>query len=253
MSENAFVWEMKPFLLLQIREKDGPADNEYVDFLKYGQLDKSDVLRVRMEKESISKLNPEDYSAIIVGGGPANVSDEESEKSEAQRRYEKELHLLYPIIFEKDIPFFGSCYGFGSVAAFAGADISKNKYAEEVGYTKINLQNTVNKDNLFDDLPSSFYAFCGHKEACQNLPEGAVLLAGSEECPIQMLRFKKNIYAVQFHCELDAEGIAKRILYYKNHGYFNPEDADRLINNTKDIVTKEAHLILKRFIERCRN
>jgi len=40
------------------------------------------------------------------------------------------------------------------------------------------------------------------------------LLAGSEGCPVQMVRFRKNIYATQFHCELDAQGIAERIRYY---------------------------------------
>ncbi|MEQ8357938.1 MAG: glutamine amidotransferase [Cytophagales bacterium] len=243
---------MKPFLLLQIREQDGPANNEYADFLKYGQLDETDVVRIRMEKQSFSQLNPEDFSAIIVGGGPANVSDEETIKSHAQRRYEKELNSLYPRIFEKDIPFFGSCYGFGSIAAFAGAEISKTRFFEEVGFTQIKLNDASYSDKLFEDFPNTFKAFCGHKEACQDLPKGGVLLAGSDECPIQMIRFKKNIYAIQFHCELDAEGIAKRINYYKNHGYFDPEDAKKLINKTKNIITEEAHLILRRFVERYR-
>lgn len=241
---------MKPFLILQLREMDGPADGEFHDFLKYGKLKKSEVKRIRMDREGFSGLNPSDYSAIIVGGGPSNVSDKETDKSDHQKRYERELNAIYPQIIRDDIPFLGSCYGFGSIAAFAGAKISKEKYSEEVGYVKIDLESASQNDELLSGLPKTFTAFCGHKEACQNMPQGAVLLAGSKTCPIQMIRFGENVYATQFHCELDAEGIADRIRHYKNHGYFEPESADRLIAKTKDIKTEVPQLIWKRFVEK---
>ncbi len=232
---------------------DGPADGEFADFLKYGGLKESEVRRIRIEKESIANINPSDYSAIILGGGPSNISDDENLKPDYQKRFENELKAIYPQIFENDIPFMGSCYGFGSIAAFAGATISKEKYSEEVGFIEVNFTEQSKSDSLLKDLPKSFTAFCGHKEACQNVPNGAVLLASSETCPVQMIRFGQNIYATQFHCELDAEGIATRIRYYKNHGYFEPHAADELIKKTKNVITAEAQLILRRFVERYRD
>ena len=80
-------------------------------------------------------------------------------------------------------------------------------------------------------LPNKFTAYGGHKEACQSLPPGAILLAESQDCPIQMIRMGKNIYGTQFHTELDKDGVILRIKVYKNHGYFSPEDAEKLTEN----------------------
>jgi GMP synthase (glutamine-hydrolysing) len=241
---------MKPLLILQLRVLDGPADGEFRAFLNYGGLSESEVHRIRMEKESIADIDPKNYAAIIVGGGPSNISDDESIKPDYQIRFENELKNIYPVIFENDIPFLGSCYGFGSIARYAGARISKERYNEAVGSVTIHLRDAHKNDPLLKGLPPSFDAFTGHKEACQNLPEEATLLASSDDCPIQMIRFKENIYAMQFHCELDAEGLASRIRYYKNHGYFEPHAADALIEANQHIIAHTPQVILKRFVER---
>lgn len=242
----------KPFLILQLREMDEPANDEFEDFLNYGGMEISEVKRVRLEKESISSLKPDDFTAIIVGGGPSNISDREEQKKDYQKRFESELNEFYNIIFEKDIPFMGSCYGFGSIAAYKGGEISKVKYSEEVGFVQLSLREEAKKDPLLINLPQSFFALCGHKEACQNLPKEAIWLVSSSNCPYQMLRFKENIYATQFHTELDSRGIAARINYYKNHGYFEPHMADELIEKTKSIDTNYAHEILRRFVKKYR-
>ena len=83
---------------------DEAADNEFEAFLKYGNLAESEVMRIRMEKESFADVDPTDFAGIIVGGGPSNVSDEEINKPAYQLRFEKELDSLYEGIFEKDIP-----------------------------------------------------------------------------------------------------------------------------------------------------
>ena len=240
----------KPFLILQLRPLDAAADDEYKAFLTYGNLADSQVHRVRMERESIAALDPANYSGVIVGGGPSNVSDDEANKPAFQLRFESELNKLYDKIFEQDIPYLGSCYGLGSMVRYAGGLVSKERYSEDVGAVEIRLNKQGKSDSLLSGLPDSFIALVGHKEACQGVPEGGVLLGSSATCPVQIVRFGKNMYATQFHCELDAEGITKRIQYYKHHGYFDPEQADELIALTKDLKLEAPHLILKRFVER---
>jgi len=93
-------------------------------------------------------------------------------------------------------------------------------------------------------------AYGGHKEACQTLPGHATLLARSNICPIQMIRFGQNIYATQFHTELDEEGLIIRINTYKNHGYFSPEDSEKLILIAKNNLVTTPRLILSQFIKR---
>ena len=78
-------------------------------------------------------------------------------------------------------------------------------------------------------MPAEFDAFVGHKEACRVLPPSAVLLATSAACPVQMFRVKQNLYATQFHPELDLPGLLTRVRVYQHAGYFPPEELDELI------------------------
>lgn len=244
---------MKPFLILQLREIDQAADDEFEAFMTYGKLQPEQVHRIRMEKELLEDLDPSLYAGVILGGGPSNVSDEPGQKTAYQLRFEKELDQLYPTIFSKDIPYLGSCYGLGSVVRYAGGLVSKDRYSEPVGSVIVKLNEAGNDDPLLKGLPNRFTALCGHKEACQAIPEGGVLLGSSETCPVQLVRFRTNIYAAQFHCELDVRGLVRRIHYYQYHGYFNPEAADDLSNKTRDVVVEVPQMILERFVKRYRS
>lgn len=241
---------MKPFLILQLRPEDEASDGEFEAFLKVANLRFDQVHRVRMEKEDVPEISLDDYSGIIVGGGPSNVSN--ANKNSQQRRFEKQLHKLLDQVIKRDFPFLGACYGIGILADHLGGKVSTEKYSEGVGATSIELTDEAHEDPLLQDLPKNFRAFGGHKESCQHLPPMATLLATSKSCPIQMIRVKKNIYATQFHPELDSQGIALRIRVYRNHGYFKPEEADKLIADAMEETVAVPELILKNFATRYR-
>lgn len=241
---------IKPFLILQLRPEDAPADDEFAAFLRFGGLDEADVRRVRMEKAGVPKIDLADYSGIIVGGGPSNVSDQENAKSPAQQNYETSLHDLLDKITAQDFPYFGACYGLGILASHLGGEVSKERYSEKVQALTVNLTDAAKEDPLTENLPADFRAFAGHKEACQEVPPGAVLLAGSELCPVQMIRYKQNVYASQYHPELDTDGIILRINTYRYAGYFPPEEADALIAAARDEHVTVPAIIFKRFIAR---
>lgn len=238
---------------MQLRPEDEAADNELAAFLQVGDLTDEQIHRIRMEQEGVPDIDLDNYSAVIVGGGPSNVSDESDKKSAEQAKFEKDLFSLFDKIIEKDFPYLGACYGLCILAAYLGGTVSKEKYGEGVGAADIGLTEEGKNDQLLTGLPDSFRAFVGHKEACQDLPPGAVLLAGSVNCPIQMIRYKQNIYATQFHPELDGAGLALRINVYRNAGYFPPEDADRLIALAMQETITIPEQILKRFIDRYKN
>lgn len=65
-----------------------------------------------------------------------------------------------------------------------------------------------------------------------------------------MFRIKNNLYGTQFHPELDPDGIATRIRIYKNAGYFAPDEADSLINETAQWDVSSAHRIISNFTAR---
>jgi GMP synthase (glutamine-hydrolysing) len=241
---------VKPFLVLQLRPEDAAADNEFEAMLQFGGLDAADVRRIRMEREPIPDINLEDYSAVIIGGGPSSVSEHEEKKSPEQKRFESELLALLRKIDTADFPYLGACYGLGILSVYLGGKVSKRQYSESVGAVTVDLAPAARDDPLTQGLPAHFRAFVGHKEASQDVPPGAVLLAGSASCPVQMIRYKQNIYATQFHPELDTDGLTLRIKIYRHAGYFPPEDAETLIVAAQQEHVSEPQKILKGFVAR---
>ena len=132
-----------------------------------------------------------------------------------------------------------------------GAVIDRT-YAEPISAVTITLTEAGRADPLLADLPESFDAFVGHKEACSVLPPDAVLLASSPTCPVQMFRVRENLYATQFHPELDLPGIITRIGVYRDYGYFQPQEHDDVVAGVRGADVWAPPRILEAFVRRYR-
>ena len=238
-----------PFLLLSIRAEDAAADDEYGAMMRFAGLDTGGMHRIRLTHRSMGDIDLADWSGIILGGGPYNVSDPSESKSETQRRAESELLPLIGRIVEADFPFLGCCYGVGTLGSVVGAAVDRT-YPEPVGALTVSLTDDGRRDPLFAELPDVFDAYGGHKEGASALPPNLVRLAYSADCPIQAFRVGDNVYATQFHPELDADGICTRIDVYKDYGYFAPETAESLKAAALDRSIEHPPTILRRFAER---
>ena len=237
----------KPFLIIQLRPEDETADNEFESITYYGGMEKSEVIRIRAEKSGLPSIDLDRYAAIIVGGSPFNVSDRLEDKSEEQKRVESDFYKLFDRVVERDFPFLGCCSGNGLLGSYCGASISR-KYGEPVGGANIVLTKEGKSDPLLEGRPASFRVLLGHKEACDSVPPGCILLATNNACPVQIFRLKRNIYATQFHPEGDSEGFIIRIHVYKDYGYFPPETVQELIEAVQGEHVPEAQSILRRFV-----
>ncbi len=242
---------MKPFLILQLRPETRASDEEYEAILSKGGLLPGQTRRIRLDQGAMPEpLKPGDYSGIIVGGGPGCVSDPEEKKTPLEKQIEDAVLGLMPLITEHDVPFLGCCYGIGILAHHLGARVSKERYGEEVGAVECHLTDDGKNDPLLTDVPARFMAFVGHKEAVQELPSGCTHLLASGPCPFQMIRYKNNVYATQFHPEADSDVFEARVNIYKNYGYFAPEDAQRIIDFCHQQVVDAPQTILRRFVSR---
>ncbi|WP_405372632.1 MULTISPECIES: glutamine amidotransferase [unclassified Microbacterium] len=239
----------RPFVLLATRAEDVPADEEYALFLRHSGLEERDLRRVRLERERMPDLDLSDISGIFVGGGPFNASDPEAKKSATQRRVEVEFSGLLDEVVRRDFPFLGACYGIGTVGAHQGARIDRT-YGEPISVADVRLTEDGRRDPLLRDLPDAFAAFVGHKEAISALPPNAVLLASSRACPVQMFRVGANVYATQFHPELDLGGILTRIHAYQDYGYFDPTELGDVVAAVNRTSVTETATILRAFVER---
>lgn len=240
---------MKPFLLLATRADDLPADEEYALFLRFTGLSEENLIRVRMEAGPLGDIDLDDYSGIFVGGGPFNASDPAEKKSAIQHRVEAEFDALLDEVVARDFPFFGACYGIGTVGTHQGAVID-GTYREPISVVELHRTAEGAADPLLQGLPDTFTGFVGHKEAITVLPPSATLLVRGDGCPVQMFRVGMNVYATQFHPECDVDGISTRIRAYAGHGYFGDGELSYTLDAVRRAPVTHTGSILRAFTER---
>lgn len=240
---------MKPFLILQLRPETEASDNEFEAFLDKGGYRPSEVVRLRLDQDDLpDDLNLDDFSGVIVGGGPGCVSDPAEGKDPVEARIEAAIMGLMPEICARDVPYLGCCYGLGILGHHLQPGVvSKAQYGEPVGGVTCEVTAEGRADPLLKGMPAQFRALVGHKEAVQSLPPGAVHLVASGPAPFQMIRSGRNVYATQFHPEADADGFEARINIYKHKGYFPPEQAEELIAQVQAEDIRYPEVILRNF------
>jgi len=100
---------LKPFLIFQLRPEDDTSDNEFAAILKYAGLEEQNVHRIRIEKGGIpDNLSLDNYSGLIVGGSPYDISTPQAEKSAMQMKIEQDFNRLFDDIVANDFPFLGN-------------------------------------------------------------------------------------------------------------------------------------------------
>ena len=238
---------VKPFLLLSIRPERAAADNEYESFLRFTSLPEAQLPRVNLARDELPPVDLSQWSGIVLGGGPWNASDEPETKSVAQHRSERAIAALLDEVVERDFPFLGACYGIGTLGLHQGGVVDRS-CPEPVGPLSVTLTPEGRADPVFAGLPDDFAAYGGHKESLLRLPEGAVQLATSAACPVQAFRVGQNVYATQFHPELDLTGVCTRIEVYKNAGYFDPGEADTLKDLSRAVEVRHPMTVLANFV-----
>ncbi len=133
--------------------------------------------------EEIKAMNPK---GIIFSGGPNSVYGEGA------------LHCDEKI-FELGLPIFGICYGMQLMTQHFGGKVERANHRE---YGKAVLK-VENESKLYANLPEEQVVWMSHGDLVTDLPEGFVVDATSESCPIAgMSNEEKNLYGVQFHPEV---------------------------------------------------
>lgn len=135
----------------------------------------------------------EDYSGIIILGGPMNVYEEK------KYPFLIEEDKLIKKALKKDLPILGICLGGQLIAKASGAKVLTG-HRKEIGWFNVQLTEEGTKDPLFSGLPKKFKVFQWHSDTF-NIPSNAKKLASSEIFPNQAFRLGKS-YGIQFHIEV---------------------------------------------------
>lgn len=222
----------KPILLLQFRT-DKSLEHEKKCILEKGNLE-SDKLRVINVLDYDADLpEPKDldkYSAVITGAsGQFNVTD----WNDKIRKRVEALIPFFDEIIKRDFPTLAICFGHQLVAQLLGGEVKSDPQQAETGTYDVYLTEEGKKSSLYKKIPDKFSVVLGHKDSVTKLPEGAKLLAYSDRCKVQSYKFGNNFYAVQFHPELDRDGLVWRISLYPE--YMKDRTKEEVLNSFKEI------------------
>ena len=133
--------------------------------------------------------NLNNYSAIVVFGGPMSAND-------SDEFMKKEIDWIGQVL-QSEVPFLGICLGAQILVKYLGCKVEKNpNELSEIGFYKI--QPTEKGIKLFQSQ-DVFYQF--HTEGFE-LPSGCELLAKGDIFSNQAFRYK-NCYGLQFHPEVN--------------------------------------------------
>ena len=219
---------MKRYRLIQARTPEEVVGREeHVSFAKelgvqLHQIDRVDALAANLELASLT----DGADAILVGGsGKFSVYDDAP--------WLKNFFDILGAIADADFPTFASCFGFQGLCMAFGSEVKKDMDAAEVGTFAMYKMPAAKDDPLFDHLPDTFFAQEGHKDRALTLPSQAVHLVRSDRCPFQAMRLGKNVYATQFHPELNATSNHRRFSQYfeEYKCVFGESEAQRILDS----------------------
>ncbi|MDR2799014.1 MAG: glutamine-hydrolyzing GMP synthase [Bifidobacteriaceae bacterium] len=136
--------------------------------------------------EKILSLNPQ---AIILTGGPADVSEESAPR-------------IPEGLLDSGLPIFGICYGFQEIAnSMRGATEAAKE--GEYGLVKMDVNSTGAKNPIFANMPENQEVWMSHKVIVSSLPEGFENFASTPGAKIAAFgNEEKKIYGVQWHPEV---------------------------------------------------
>ena len=146
--------------------------------------------------EELKKMDPK---GIILTGGPDSVYLEDS--------------LSYdPQLFELGIPVLGICYGAQLMAYQLGGQV-KTAPVSEYGRTEVTLDDTQSK--LLGDWKTLSITWMSHTDYIAQVPEGFHITAHTPVCPVAgMENAEKNLYAVQFHPEVEHTEEGQKLFHH---------------------------------------
>jgi len=207
---------MKKILLLQFRT-DISLEHEREMIYKMGGFDKSEfeVINV-LDKDAIipGPYDVNHYKAVITGAsGQFNVTDWDDD---VRTKIERVYPFLKALVASA-VPTLAICFGHQLVAQIFGGEVKSDPEQAETGVMEMHLTDEGKRCKLFNNIPETFYAVCGHKDSVTLLPKSAKLLAYSDKCNIHAYQLTDNFYSVQFHPELDRDGLTWRLSLFPQY------------------------------------
>jgi GMP synthase (glutamine-hydrolysing) len=139
-------------------------------------------------------------AGLIVFGGEMNVDE-----IDRHPYLSRERELMRSAV-DVGVPVLGICLGAQMLARTLGASVYRAP-VRELGFKPVRLTQAGLEDPLLGAFGTRPCVFQWHQDTFE-LPKDATLLATGDAVPNQAFRAGANAWGVQFHFEVDGEGIA---------------------------------------------
>ena len=137
------------------------------------------------------------FKAVILSGSPFSVRSEDAPHPNLSE-------------IKGKIPLLGVCYGAQYLAHFFGGKVSPSDTRE---YGRAHLSIVDQSAPFFKSVTEKSQVWMSHADTILNLPEGAALLASTEDVKNAAFKIKdEETYAIQFHPEVYHSSEGKQVL-----------------------------------------
>lgn len=149
--------------------------------------------------------HPETFDLLLSMGGPQSALE-----TEKYPYLLKEIKLIQDAIAENKFVL-GVCLGAQLIGESLGARTEKSPH-KEIGIFPIELTPEGKTNPMFQNWPHKIEVGHWHNDM-PGLPDGATVLATSEGCPRQIIKFNDKTYGFQCHPEFTKKSITKLVVH----------------------------------------
>jgi GMP synthase-like glutamine amidotransferase len=141
----------------------------------------------------------DEIGGLVVFGGEMNADETERYPYLLMQR-----QLMRQAV-DAGMPVLGICLGAQMLARALDARVYRAP-VRELGFKPVRITEAGQADPLLGAFHSGDRVFQWHEDTF-DLPDGAELLAAGDDVQVQAFRIGRNAWGVQFHFEVDAEGV----------------------------------------------
>ncbi len=149
-------------------------------------------------EEALFSLENQDYSGIILSGGPSSVYSADAPKVDIS-------------IFTKGIPILGICYGMQLTSYLLGGKVISGK--KEFGPAELQLKVKNSQSRILRGLENKFIVWMSHGDEIMSIPFGFETLGSTDHVSYAFVEdSSRKIFGVQFHPEVEHTDFGNIIL-----------------------------------------
>ena len=155
---------------------------------------------------------------VITGGGPSLL-----DPTYTAQVFVREMFRVAEHFMTQGKPVLAICLGHQIINAIAGGMLEKARDGGEYGRFSVELTEAGVRDQVFNKVPEVHPIFQAHSDTVQKPCSDAVVLANSERCPFQALRYPDS-----------------KIVTLQGHPEWPPKEGRKIIRHSQPEFREEA-------------